>query len=331
MAVHVFSVSETNYQICVDQGLVAIPYLNGYNDKTKDALISRFAGIKEDDYVLMYVAKPVMEVRGVWRVEGAPFYDTTPVWPPRIDDKTQETHLYPLRCRIRWSHKFSNYLGRNDIYDLQNSGRLWTWAFERAMGANSLFSISDAEFQTILAEFFKLNPFSAARGIIQRPYPYHEPNLKQYLHFKAGSPWYESTLMALLNNAFSSGKYSSLFGNYSDHLCYVPNSFGKEMDFLLMYSNPTNESQILSYDIIEIKLNDFKEDSLKQLIGYESWLLNNKVSGDLKMVRSTAIAKSFSPSVIDYVSKRKKIEGKPIKLITYTYSDGKLELSLVNN
>lgn len=37
------------------------------------------------------------------------------------------------------------------------------------------------------------------------------------------------------------------------------------------------------------------------------------------MIRTTAIAKSFSKEVIDYVSKRAKIERKPIKLLEYKY------------
>lgn len=37
------------------------------------------------------------------------------------------------------------------------------------------------------------------------------------------------------------------------------------------------------------------------------------------MVRTTAIAKSFSPDVIEYINKRTAIENKPIKLIQYAY------------
>ncbi len=329
MAVHIFAVTEQNYQICVQRGLVAVPYLDSYRGDTKDALLSRFAGIKEDDYVLMYVTKPAMQIRGVWQVEGAPFYDTTPVWPQRIDDKTQETHLYPLRCRIKWSNTFSKYLSRNDIFDLQSTGKLWTWAFERATGTNSLFSISNAEFQVLLKEFRKLNPFSSTKGIILQPYPYHTPDICQYLHYKNGNPWYEYTLMALLNSSFSRGEFTDIFGNYTDYLCYVPNNFGKEMDFLLFYENPNNYNEILSYDILELKLNAFDEDALRQLIGYESWLLQKRVSGDLKMVRTTAIAKSFPTNVKDYVSKRNKIEGKPIKLLEYSYTNNKLKLNEV--
>ena len=67
-------------------------------------------------------------------------------------------------------------------------------------------------------------------------------------------------------------------------------------------------------------------EALSQLIGYESWFLQKKVSGDSNMVRTTAIAKSFSDRAIQYVSLRKQIENKPIKLLKYEFTDGALKL-----
>ena len=95
MAVHIFAVSEENYIVCVERGLVALPEAKAgsRHDNIVDGLLSRLCGMKEDDYVLMYVIKS-KTLRGVWQVEGRPFYDETPVWQDR---------LYPFRCRIRWS------------------------------------------------------------------------------------------------------------------------------------------------------------------------------------------------------------------------------------
>ena len=100
------------------------------------------------------------------------------------------------------------------------------------------------------------------------------------------------------------------------------------MDIILVYNNPIQQEQIVSYDIMEVKRDEFDEDALRQLINYESWFIQKKVSGDMKMVRATAIARSFSQSVIDYVEKRKLIENKPIKLLRYSY-DSELVLTAV--
>ncbi len=60
------------------------------------------------------------------------------------------------------------------------------------------------------------------------------------------------------------------------------------------------------------------------LIDFESWFLQKKVSGDLNMIRTTAIARNFFDDVINYVKNRKFFENKPIKLLTYHYSPNEL-------
>lgn len=51
MAVHVFTVSEENYKICVEKGIVALPEAKegSKHDTIVDALLSRMSGIKEND------------------------------------------------------------------------------------------------------------------------------------------------------------------------------------------------------------------------------------------------------------------------------------------
>lgn len=324
MAVHIFTVSEENYKICVERGLVAIPDAKEgqRHDNVVDGLLSRLAGIKEDDYVLMYIIKS-KSLHGVWQVEGRPFYEETKVWQDR---------LYPFRCRIKWSKfNFHNALKLDDINDLRNIGKIWTWALERSTGTNSMFSISNGEFLTLLTEFMKINPFTAQKGRILQPYSYHDFNILEKLHFQGANPKYEFTIMALLNAEFAKGSYTEIFGNYSDYLCYVPTNLGKEMDFLLMYDNPLSANQVASYDIIEVKRDEFNEDALSQLISYESWFLQKKVSGDSNMVRATAIAKTYSSEVIQYVSQRKHIENKPIMLLQYSWSNNVLNLVDITN
>lgn len=323
MAAHIFTVSEENYKICIDRGLVAIPEAKegSRHDNVMDGLLSRLYAIKENDYVLMYNIGS-KKLKGVWQVEGVPFYDESPVWQDRI---------YPFRCKIRCSeYNFTNSLDLDDINDLRNAGRIWTWALQRATGTNSIFSISNSEFKILFIEFVKKNPFIFQKQFIPAPYPFHSKNLHEHLHFIDNEPKYEFTIMALLNDAFAREQYKDIFGNYSDFLCYVPTNLGKEMDVMLMFSNPIDPSQVISYDIIEVKRSVFDLAALKQLVGYESWFLQKKVAGDLNMVRSTAIAKHFSDEVIDYVRKRQEIENKPIKLLEYSYLEQRLELRIIN-
>lgn len=323
MAVHVFTVSEENYKVCIQRGLVGLPEPNEGRNKNNvfDGMLSRLSAIKEDDFILMYIIK-TKELRGLWQAEGKPFYDVTRVWTDRI---------YPFRCKIKCSQfNFEKPLKLNDIHDLRSNGKIWTWALQRPNGSsNAMFSISNYEFEILLLEYMKINPFTLNRGIIKEPYPFHEHNVVEQIHIEEDVPKYEYSIMTLLNNGFVGNKYTDIFGNYNDYLSYVPTSLGKEIDFLLMFANPQGQkTAISSYDIIEVKKDEFKEDALTQLIGYESWFLQKKVSGDLNMLRTTAIAKSFSAVVIDYVKKRTQFENKPIKLLTYAYDIQEKRLNL---
>lgn len=315
MAVHIFCVNERNYEICVQRGLVGIPEPKPGSrySNTFDGLLSRLTGIREDDRVLMYITG-TKELRGLWKAEGRAFYDKAPVW--------HGDNLYPFRCKIKCAeYSFSRAIPLHDINDLRNTGKLWTWALQRPSGSNVMFSITDQEFEVLLQEYMKINPFTLRRSVIREPYPFHEPNLLEYVHKKDGMPEFEYSIMALLNHAFATKDFGEIFGNYSDHLCYVPTNLSQEMDILLAFENPGQPGQILSYDIIEVKRGKFNEKALAQLIDYESWFIQKKVSGDLNMVRTTAIARSFAGSVVDYVNKRTRIEKKPVKLLEYGYDE----------
>lgn len=111
MAVHIFVLNEENYEKCILNGVAAIPYKNKAN--TMDALISRMALIREGDH------------------------DTQKIWP-------QEEQLYLLRIRIDNSkYVFPTPIQLSDIYDLRDTGKIWTFTLKRFMTTNVMFPISD--------------------------------------------------------------------------------------------------------------------------------------------------------------------------------------------
>ena len=322
MPAHVFVLDEGNYEICIRRGLVGLPSAGAdarNKDSTNDALLSRLLLIREGDYVLFYVTGK-KELRGVWRAIGQAFYDETEIWA----EKT-----YPFRFRLESTEfSFESPLKLKDIHDLRNAGRLWTFALQRASGSNAMFAISNAEFDAVLQEFLKVNPFTTKKNVVLEPYPVKPANALQEIHFlNETKPRYEYSVMALLANAFTQKKFQDIFGTYSDYLQYVPTSLGTEMDYLLYLNHPLNPRQTMSYNIIEVKLDRFDRKNLSQLIGYEAWFLRNKVQGDMNMVRVSAIAQRFDDDVVDYVTKRKQIEGKEIKLLKYEANhDGSIAL-----
>lgn len=317
MAVHVFVVDEENYKICIKRGLAAIPDCDKAN--TMDGLISRMAMIQKGDYVLFYVTLK-KELRGIYKVLDCPFFDTTEVWPIN-----EEHQVYPLRIRIENSrYVFPCPIRLSDVYDLKDNGKIWTFTLKRpAFGSrNVMFSISNQEFEELFNLYLRLNPIYGEPKQIEEPYKYFTPNLQNYLSIDKDifELKYEYTLMSLLSYKLANKNFREVFGNYDDYLSYVPTSFDKEIDMVLLFNHPENPKQIIAYNILELKKDIFDEKGLSQLLQYEDWFLRKKVNGDSCMLRSTAIAKRFSPKVIDYLVKRKLLENKYVSLLKYQYT-----------
>lgn len=314
MPVHIFVLDEANFEVCIRRGLAAVPN-SLKNPNISDALISRMSMINKDDLILFYIIKK-KELHGVYRALERPFFDPTQVWCEREDGQ-----CYPFRIRIDNSdYTFKIPLKLSDIYDLRDKGIIWTFSLRRpAMTTtNAIFTISNSEYNQLLTLYLKLNPIYSLPRQIREPYPYFDPNLLDKLTVnKDYSPKYEYTLMALLLAAFAIWSFKDIFGNYSDFLSYVPTSFEKEIDILLIFNNPGARTETIAYNIIEVKRDSFDEAALNQLFQYEDWFLRKKVNGDYSMLRTTAIATSFSEGVKDYLVKREKYEGKRVKLLRY--------------
>ncbi|MCS3796405.1 hypothetical protein [Niastella sp. OAS944] len=326
MPVHIFVVDETNYEVCIRKGLAAIP--SSEKPAIQDGLISRMAGIRPDDLILFYVIGK-KELRGVFRAVEGPFHDNRQVW-----QLTEKEQLYPLRVRVdNWKYSFEVPIKLSDIYDLRDNGKIWTFSLRRpsSPASNVMFSISEHEFDELLNLYLKFNPVYSHPKKIREPYPYLESNLHALLNCDKSTydPKYEYTLMSLLSFSFANGKFKEIFGDYSDYLSYIPTSFEKEIDMILISNHPINQKQIIAYNIIEVKRDVFDEKGLSQLLQYEDWFLKKKVKGDYNMIRTTAIAKSFDPVVIDYLKRRKTYENKYLSLLQYNNDKTGLTLQKV--
>lgn len=314
MPAHIFVVNDINYEICIQEGLAGIFKLD--SKQTNELILSHMLLLREGDPVLFYI-KGRQELQGIWRVAGAPFYDTTQVWKDR---------LYPYRVCIQAmeGHVFGNPLKLSDIYLLRDAGRVWNFHLMRNQRSpNAIIEITNAEFDAIYNEFLKINPGGGTRAETTPRRTYSGSSLLEQLSFqnsKRGviSPQFESTIMALLAKGLSEHNTIPAFCGYKDYIAYVQTDWGKEIDALLIYEHPFKEGQITSYDLIEVKKDRFGEDGLMQLLNYEAWFTQKRTNGDRNMVRSIAIAKSFHPEVIHYLEKRKKYENKQVLLFEYS-------------
>jgi hypothetical protein len=223
---------------------------------------------------------------------------------------------------------FLNPILLSDIYDLRDIGKIWTFSLSRPGGVNAMFSISNSEFTEIRELFLKINPIFGVSSPIPEPYRHVEPNLMEKIHFdRSGNPEYESGLAAVFFNDLACGQHKEVLGMYSDYLAYVPTSFQKEIDALLFYSDPELPHRTIAYSLVELKREVFDESGLSQLLRYEDWFLKKRTNGDSRAIRTIAIAKKFDERVIDYVKRRKQLEGKAVRLLQYTFPHGKLKLT----
>lgn len=323
MAVHVFVLNEKNYKTCIRRGVAAIP--DSKTTHINEQLISRMALIRRHDKILFYITEK-KEIYGVYKALDKPFYDETPVW------EKSESQLYPFRIRIDNSeYVFKKPILLSDIYDLRDNGRLWTFSLTRPSGTNSLFSISEVEFEEIIQLYLKTNPVIQEPIHISEPYRHIESNILSRLSYdNEGQPKYEATLASLFLNSLSHGAYTEIFGEYSDYLAYIPTSFQKEIDALLFHSYPGKKENVFAYSIIELKRDVFGEDGLSQLLRYEDWFLKKRVNGDSRAIRTVAIARSFDSKVTNYLEKRQRLEGKNVTLLRFDMTKAGLKFEQIS-
>lgn len=143
--------------------------------------------------------------RDVFKAQSRAFYDTQKIWP-------QEKQLYLIKIRIDNSkYVFPTPSRLSDIYDLRDTEKIWTFTLKRFMTTNVIFPISDQEFNELLNLYLKLNTIYSKPKPIKKPYPYREPDLKNYLACNCNEPkFFEYTLMSLLSNDLTAGN-SNIF------------------------------------------------------------------------------------------------------------------------
>ncbi|MDX2229829.1 MAG: EVE domain-containing protein [Leptolyngbyaceae cyanobacterium bins.349] len=318
MAVHIFVLNQKNFTTCIQRGVAAIP--DAERSHINDQLISRMASIRRGDLILFYVTGK-KEIYGVYKALDKAFYDESKVW------ESEDSQVYPFRVRIdNTNYVFEKPILLSDIYDLRDNGRIWTFGLISPTGrVNSMFSISEIEYEEVLQLFLKANQILKEPIHISEPYRHVEPNILSKLTFdEKQQPKYEATLASLFLDSISRKCHTEIFGEYSDYLSYIPTSFQKEIDVLLLHSYPGKKELVFAYSIIELKKDSFNEDGLSQLLRYEDWFLKKRVNGDSRSIRTVAIARTFHNDVIQYLQRREKLEGKQVTLLKYKVLEGKL-------
>lgn len=319
MGYHIFLVGQENFKKCLERGV----YGGIFHDfeRTNSEVIAGFCGIQPNDFVFFYVKN--VGVYGLWKINSIPFYDEEDIWGNK--DQT-----YPYRvCLEPCIRNFAKPVALNDILDLRDKGRIWTFDLG-TFNKKSHHPITTDEGKELIRLLLRNNPVHYPVSPIPNPYSPKKTPLPLKLDADSkGQIEFEGYLNAWFMRAFALGKLREIIGEYHDFLNHVPTSFNTVMDIFLTHITLVDSVEILhKFTCMELKTKMATEEDLNQVIKYENWLTRKLANGDSEMVQSILVAFNFEQKVVDYVHKRRAIEEKSVRLIKYKVDTTKNDIGL---
>ncbi len=325
MGAHIFVVSEQNFEKSLDNGVHAIGPENLESPRRRSQNAEMIAGmesIKSGDFVFFYVTN--RGVHGLWKANSQAFLDEQiDIW--------GEPGRYPYAVTFEpVMRAFHKPIALNDIHDLRDRGRIWTFDLG-TMARKNHHGITTEEARELVRLLLRNNPIAFPPDPIKHPYiPTATPLPLSLSTVGKGQLQYEGYLSAWFMRQFVRGELKDRIGEYQDFLNFVPTSFDKEMDiFLTHVTNVDGIAVLHKFTCMELKTPVATEDDLNQLVRYEDWIARKLANGDHEMVQSILVASGFRTEALDYVRKRKRIDEKTVRLVQYvvneTHNDIRLE------
>jgi len=298
----------------------------------RQSAIAEISGIRPGDILFfnrMKSAKHPPELIGIFKATSTPYFDNSPLFP----GARHVGRNLPFRVEFEQLYNFPSPINIDEIWELKEKGKIWTLQQTRgdAVGVHACVGISKFE-AMIITRLLKANnilslspkDYKAERKKVRLNKINKKSMPLDFKTDKRGCLHYEAVLQALLLEDFAYGKYREIFGDYDDFIPNVPTGSRKEIDILLLKYNGTD---ILWYQILELKHHKFTMDELQRLIAYEKWLIKTQAENPLQ-VHPVAVAFEFDEEVIKFVRGRKNYLERPIRLIKYTFDDKKKLVNL---
>ncbi len=320
MAYHILMASRETFAVSMEKGVY------GATASTRPAtdaeIIASLCAIRPQDFVFFYVKNE--GIYGLWTVTHGPFYDERPLY-------SDPERSFPYRiCFEPTIRHFAKPVALNDILDLRDKGKMWTFDLGAVTRKNH-YPITSQEGEEIIRLLLRNNPLHTPPGKIPSPYPVVQSrSLPLTLDSHAqGHLRYEGALTAWFTRCFTQGKLRDLVGDYRDVLNYVPTSFNTVMDLFLTHVTTLDSVDILhKFTCMELKTGTVKENDLHQIIRYENWLIRKLADGDSDMIQPILVGFEFDGKVLDYARKRQSIEEKSIRLMKYAVNEDHTDLIL---
>ena len=308
MGAHIFLVGENNFGICLKHGVYGCVMPS--KEWNKAEIIAGIMSIQLGDLVFFYVKN--QGVYGLWKVS-----DENQTFPYRFTFDSVVGH-------------FPKPISLSDILDLHDKGRIWTFDLNPVQQKNQ-YKITLDEARELIRLLLRNNQIRENFHPIPDPYI---PTTRDIVDIDlesnhSGQVSYEGWLNAWFMRSLNRGELKALLGDYHEYLNLVHTTFNKVMDIFLTHVTTIGSIDILyKYTCIELKTEGTSEKDLAQILRYEDWLARKLAGGDKDMIQSILVARRYTDGVIDYVSKRQRIEEKTVRLITYQVSQDKQNILL---
>ncbi len=318
MGAHIFLVGEDNFNVCIERGVYGCVMPS--KEWNRGEIISGILTIQTGDLVFFYVKNK--GVYGLWKVIGEPYFDETRIWPSK-------EQTFPYRFSFEASvGQFEKPISLNDVLDLHDKGRIWTFDLNPVQQKNQ-YKITMDEARELIRLLLRNNPIRVAPSPIKNPYELKTTTkIDVDFSLRDGNRLrYESWLNAWFVRSLSRGELKGLLGDYREFINLVPTSFNKVMDIFLTHVTQVDGMEVLhKYTCLELKSDKADEQDLTQVLRYEDWLARKLAAGDHDMVQSVLVAARFTDGVLEYVANRHRIEKKVVRLITYRIEEENIVL-----
>ena len=318
MGAHIFLVGEENFDVCIERGVYGCVMPS--KEWNRGEIVSGILSIQTGDLVFFYVKNK--GVYGLWKVIGERYFDETRIWPSK-------EQTFPYRFSFEAAvGQFEKPISLNDVLDLHDKGRIWTFDLNPVQQKNQN-KITMDEARELIRLLLRNNPIRVVPSPIKNPYK-SKTTTKIDIDFSSREGnrlRYESWLNAWFIRALSRGELKELLGDYREFINLVPTSFNKVMDIFLTHVTQVDGMEVLhKYTCLELKSDKADEQDLTQVLRYEDWLARKLATGDHEMVQSILVATRFSEGVLEYVANRRRIEKKVVRLITYRIAEENIVL-----
>lgn len=292
---------------------------------TRQKVMTEVAGIRTGDRLFFYV-QGTKEILGGFRATSAPFFDPEPAFPGAVYVGAR----FPFRVAFRQAVHYPRPIHVNEIWASRDSGQIWTMQQARgdAVGRHACWPLTRREGNLLEQMLQELNVVTHDPQATP-PLPFERQPLPIDIRL-AGIQFprlnYEATLQSLILEGLAESEWQGIFGEFDDFLPFVSTSEAKEIDIVLLKHTPTSE--VLWYQLLELKADRYQHEDLLQLLAYETWLTSSQAQGNPRAVHMVAIANRFDEDVLAQVTARQRLRQKPVRLVKYAYDQTSNQLNL---